>query len=315
MNKIIIGLLSISTLCHSGVAFSQDEHGAVSSVASDRASFMSDSNKLHIPYVLMNEGTSPALSAEMYFSNIDDQGNLLFTLNPNEIHEIHEPHFGYIGEASPQHWGGLTTDYIMCGIGKNQSPIDIDSTVISNNFNNIEFNYDISSLTIVNNGHTIQVNYDEGSSIGINGKTYDLIQFHFHTPSEHTIAGESFPIEMHLVHISNEGDLAVIGVLFNEGAENQELIEIINAIPAEESEPETIGEISIDINNLLPEDNLEYRYSGSLTTPPCSEGVKWFVMQNHLEMSTTQLQSFQEVLGHNNRPVQPYFAREVLQNE
>jgi carbonic anhydrase len=232
-----------------------------------------------------------------------------------DLLEINKPHFTYEGDQGPSHWASLTTDYSACGVGKNQSPIDISTNnSIAADFDDIEFNYTTSALNILNNGHTVQANYDAGSSISINGKTYNLAQFHFHTPSEHQFDGESSPIEMHLVHVSEEGDLAVVGVLFSEGEENSALLDIVEANPDSESEVETIAGVTVDANDLLPSETLEYRYSGSLTTPPCSEGVKWFVLQNSLELSSAQLSSFQEVLGTNNRPVQNLNAREVLLN-
>jgi len=286
-------------------------------IASDRSTFMVDNQKLHIPYLKFELGNedSTIYSADMTLGDIDEEGRFIFFLNPIDLHEIHKPHFTYEGDQGPSHWASLTTDYRACGVGKNQSPIDIRTKEsIAADFDDIEFNYTTSALNILNNGHTVQANYDVGSSISINGKTYNLAQFHFHTPSEHQIDGKSSPIEMHLVHVSEEGDLAVVGVLFSEGKENSALQDIVNAIPDSESEEETIENVTVDANNLLPSETLEYRYSGSLTTPPCSEGVKWFVLQNSLEISSAQLSRFQAVLGKNNRPVQKFNAREILLN-
>lgn len=283
--------------------------------ATDRSSYKVDSQELHIPYIEFNDANSSTYSADLTFYYTDNNGDFIFLLKPEDLQEVSKPHFSYDGVEGPENWGGLSIDYGDCRYGKNQSPIDISTTnSISAGFDEIQFNYSASALNILNNGHAIQANYDKGSSISVNGKTYNLLQLHFHTPSEHLIDGEASPIEMHLVHKSEEGDLAVVGILFSEGAENPALQNIVAAIPAEESEVETIADVTVDANSLLPSERLEYRYSGSLTTPPCWEGVKWFVLQNSLELSTAQLNSFQQAIGNNSRPVQSLNAREVFLN-
>ena len=307
--SLLLGTSLVQAEHHSG-------HGDSNGIASDRSSYKLESQILHIPYVTLDDEGKTSFSLDMKFNGTNADGDFLFLLDQKSgLHEIHAPHFSYEGSQGPKKWAGLTTDFSACGVGKSQSPIDISTTgAIGADLTDIAFNYTTSALNVLNNGHTIQVNYDAGSSITVNGASYNLAQLHFHTPSEHKIDGESFPIEMHLVHISEEGGLAVVGVLFKEGAENEALAGIVDAIPPSKSDVKTIEGKSIDANALLPSETLEYRYSGSLTTPPCSEGVKWLVLKNPLELSADQLADFKDVLGTNNRPVQSLNAREILLN-
>jgi len=164
---------------------------------------------------------------------------------------------------------------------------------------------------VVNNGHTIQVNYNEGSSIKVDGMTFELKQFHFHGPSEHTINGQYFELEMHLVHQSADGSLAVVGVLIREGAENPAFAPFSDHLPTKSGE-EYSSQDTINADDLLPASRLSYRYSGSLTTPPCSEGVKWLVLTTPIEMSGTQIASFKDIIQNNNRPVQPHNGRDIM---
>lgn len=220
-------------------------------------------------------------------------------------------HWGYEGEEGPDHWGDLSPDFATCGTGKEQSPIDIPASAPINPAD-ISFNYKPTAVTILNNGHTIQVNYDAGSSIEVDGITYNLLQFHFHALSEHTVKGEPADMEMHLVHQNADGGLAVVGVLINKGAENPAFAPVWNHLPAEESEPETISGETVNANDLLPANRTYYRYNGSLTTPPCSEGVKWLLMTAPVELSEAQVAAFEAVMHDNYRPVQPFNARAFL---
>ena len=301
---------------------SADTAPSLNNTLSDRSFYDASSGKLHIPYIETNLPRLGNVSIDLFLSpHTDKEGRTLFALDLfNDLHSIPEPDFSYEGATGPAQWANLTTDYISCGMGKNQSPINIVDDIsnshnsISVDLSDISFNYFNTALTIENNGHTIEVVYDEGSSININGKSYELLQFHFHTPSEHTINGQHAPMEMHLVHKSEDDSLAVVGVLIIAGAENPALSDIVEHIPTLESEVETIANTFIDANNILPVERMEYRYSGSLTTPPCSEGVKWLVLQTPIEMSQAQIDAFSVVMGNNNRPVQSLNAREILSN-
>lgn len=212
-------------------------------------------------------------------------------------------HWTYEGEEGPAHWGELDPAYEMCGKGKSQSPIDISSPN-EQDIANIVFHYQPSEVNILNNGHTAQVNYDTGSYIELDGARYDVAQFHYHAPSEHEVDGKLFAAELHIVHKSADGKLAVVGLLFQEGSANPALDPFINNLPAEKSDVKDAG-VKINVMDFLPDIQTTYRYSGSLTTPPCSEGVSWLVMTTPVELSSDQLSKLEGLFEANNRPVQP----------
>ncbi len=219
--------------------------------------------------------------------------------------------WGYDGSEGPDNWGALSEEYAVCAAGIEQSPINIPVSAPINPAD-IVFNYQPTAVNILNNGHTIQVNYDEGSSIQIDGKTFNLLQFHFHRVSEHTIGNTAAELEMHLVHASAEGELAVVGVMMNRGSENTVLAPVWDNLPSTETAVATISGASLNIAEALPADRSYYRYAGSLTTPPCTEGVNWFVMANPIELSDTQTAVFDFIFSNNYRPVQPINERDFL---
>ena len=219
--------------------------------------------------------------------------------------------WGYEVENGPDVWGQLSPEYRLCGIGIHQSPIDIVNPTPAE-LPALVFNYQSVTLNIHNTGHTIQVTYPEGSWIEVDGTKYHLLQFHFHAPSEHTVAGQPSDIEMHLVHESEEGTLAVIGVLIESGRDNAEFIPIWHHLPSTPGESKHSGDVIFNAVDLLPSRKRAYRYDGSLTTPPCSEGVKWFVLTTPIEMSEAQIVAFKSIMSGNNRPVQPLNGRELL---
>jgi carbonic anhydrase len=220
--------------------------------------------------------------------------------------------WGYTGHNGPENWGTLSPDYQMCNIGKNQSPINI-TTSVDANLPAIKFNYKTPPSQIINNGKTIQVNVKPGSSIVVDGVTYELKQYHFHTPSENHIAGKSFPLEAHFVHADANGNLAVVAVMFEEGKANAQLAKIWSNMPMKAGENSSLKAEVKDFHSFLPQKQEYYRFSGSLTTPPCSEGVKWMVMKEPLTVSKQQVEKFsQAVNGINNRPIQPQNARIII---
>jgi len=207
-------------------------------------------------------------------------------------------HFTYEGEEGPAHWGGLCKD------GKSQSPIGL-SGATPKDVPNIVFHYQPSKLNIQNNGHTIEVTYDAGSYIEIDGVRYNLIQFHFHAPSEHTVNGASAKAELHLVHKTADGKrAAVVGILIIGGRENPAFASTWANLPAREGGVVTVN-AQVDARLMLPGSQATYRYNGSLTTPPCTEAIKWNVMVTTIEMSPSQLAKFTGLFhGGNNRPLQ-----------
>jgi len=222
-----------------------------------------------------------------------------------------QTHWGYKGENGPTAWGALSADYVLCAEGKQQSPIDI-AAGSTEDLPEIAFDYRPAELSIVNNGHTIQVNYAAGSSIEVAGAAYQLLQFHFHAPSEHTINGKHSALEMHLVHQNADGALAVVGVMINSGQTNQQFAPVWGELPRKADEARRFENLSINADNLLPDERKYYTYDGSLTTPPCSEGVTWFVLQSPIEMSESQITTFEDIIRDNNRPVQSLNGREIL---
>ncbi len=209
----------------------------------------------------------------------------------------------------PEYWGDISGAYKTCKEGMSQSPIDL-TEASDVTLPKIEFNYKATRLNIINNGHAIEVKYDKGSYIIVDREKYKLLQFHFHTPSEHLIDGAPSVMEMHLVHKSNRGKLAVIGVLFDIGAENINLDDIWANLPEKAKQKRSVGK-KINVIDLMPNSKSYYAYFGSLTTPPCSEGVKWSVLRTPLEISEQQVSKIESIIGQNNRPVQPLNDREL----
>ena len=195
----------------------------------------------------------------------------------------------------------------MCEVGTDQSPIDIDNAVDGSPAN-IIFNYSSVPLVVVNNGHTIQVNYETGSTVSINGEEYQLLQFHFHTPSEHTMAGKAYGLELHLVHRNKKGQLAVVGVMMEKGQANSLIDTIWKNIPEEKGINEVKG-LTINAADLLPSSKTYFSYAGSLTTPPCSENVKWNVLAETISVSQEQIAAFEQLYQVNARPIQPMNGR------
>lgn len=220
-------------------------------------------------------------------------------------------HWGYSGEAGPANWGKIDAKNVLCAIGRNQSPIDLKDFVEAD-LQPLRQDYKAAAAEVVNNGHTIQVNYAPGSTLTVAGRTFELKQFHFHAPSENRINGRQFPMEGHLVHADKDGNLAVVAVMYEEGAANQLLTAVWSAMPAKEGKAALPGGLSAA--GLLPASTDYYRFNGSLTTPPCSEGVMWLVVKRPATVSKAQIDQFSRTLGFaNNRPVQPVNARPVLQ--
>ncbi|WP_050183104.1 carbonic anhydrase [Domibacillus robiginosus] len=225
--------------------------------------------------------------------------------------------WSYEGETGPGHWVELDPLNAACVNGTEQSPINIQKAQAKKaaKVEELKINYIPSAFSLVNNGHTVQGNIQtEGNSIKLNGKDYTLAQFHFHTPSEHLINGHSYDMELHLVHKSKEGQLAVLGILIKEGKTNTVLEQAWNVIPKEKTtEGISVPEL-IDLKHILPKNKHNYQYAGSLTTPPCSEGVQWVVYKQPIEMSTEQINIFREIFPDNHRPVQAIGDREVIKH-
>ena len=220
-------------------------------------------------------------------------------------------HWSYEGEYSPAKWGEID-GFEVCGVGLTQSPININYS-FPTDVEDIDFNYGPSAFSVVNNGHTIQANLAEGNSITVDGEQYNLLQFHFHSPSENIVNNKPYAMEGHLVHANDHGELAVLAVLYGVGDNNDALDPVWNVLPKETGKTvEAHGQF--DPNTLLPKDTRTFRFSGSLTTPPCSEGVRWNVLTTPVQASRAQVDLFHGIFGDNNRPVQPLNGREVTED-
>ena len=225
-----------------------------------------------------------------------------------------EIHWSYLGVGAPEHWGKLNPDYAACMEGKRQSPIDIkDGARLE--LEPIRFDYKPVALRIVDTGHTVQVNYAEGSTIVVAGERYELKQFHFHKPSEERIDGRWFDMVAHLVHRSADGRLAVVAVLFDARQQaNPFLRTVWPHLPLEPGREFAPAEVIIDANALLPQVRTYFTYIGSLTTPPCTEGVLWIVLKTPLEASPEQVAVFGKLYSANARPLQPANGRLIKES-
>ncbi|PXX50348.1 carbonic anhydrase [Pseudomonas sp. LAMO17WK12:I10] len=221
------------------------------------------------------------------------------------------PHWEYQGEAGPEQWAKLTPEFDQCA-GSNQSPVDLEGMVDAK-LAPLVIHYKVGGKTVVNNGHTVQVGYVPGSTLQVDGMSFELKQFHFHAPSENLIEGKSYPLEGHLVHVNDKGEIAVVAVMFKAGKSNAALAEALSALPAKVGEIQPLS-APLSAEQLLPKRRDYYRFNGSLTTPPCSEGVRWLVMKQPVEVSQTQIDAFKAVMHNpNNRPVQSLNGRVILQ--
>jgi carbonic anhydrase len=213
-----------------------------------------------------------------------------------------KPHWSYEGKTGPSHWGSMQAEYSACSKGTRQSPINISKTSDTKR-SPLNFKYRRTrSLTILNNGHAIQINQRKGSLLHLGSTEYDLLQIHFHSPSEHNINGKSFPMEAHFVHRDTDGNLGVVGLMIKVGKHNNALDNLWKVMPKTKKKEKL--SVAYNIADLLPADKSYYRYAGSLTTPPCTENVTWLVLKTPIEIDSTQLKAYRAVMHHTNRPLQ-----------
>ncbi|MCG7600764.1 carbonic anhydrase family protein [Halomonas sp. McH1-25] len=221
--------------------------------------------------------------------------------------------WSYSGQAGPQHWGSLSPEFATCGSGKNQSPVDL-AGMIEGNLPEPAYDYSEPGETLINTGHTLKIAYPEGNALTLDGRRYALKQVHFHTPSEYTIDGQRYPMEAHLVHADAQGNLAVIGVMFEKGQSHEALARIQDSLPGRGDARLALSGKELSATAWLPAARDYYRLNGSLTTPPCTEGVRWLVMKDPVTASPAQLEALREAIGHaNNRPLQPVNARLIVE--
>jgi carbonic anhydrase len=227
-----------------------------------------------------------------------------------------EAPWSYRGRTGPMMWGKLSPAYRACSKGQQQSPVDIRRAHLDQSLKPIEFHYLGGPVTIENNGHTVEVQVNPGSYIVADGVRYNLIQVHFHHPSEHTVNGDLSDMEIHLVHRSADGKLAVLAVLLSENADfpNATLATLWAHMPAQSGQNEKIADM-VNPGGLIPKDRGYWTYTGSLTAPPCTEGVRWFVFEQPISISRSQYNAFANLYKMNSRPTQDLHGRRIEASE
>jgi carbonic anhydrase len=220
-----------------------------------------------------------------------------------------KPHWGYTGKTDARHWGRLSPDYLMCQRGQQQSPIDIRASG-KGRLPPLRIDYPEGPAEVLNNGHTVQVLPAPGGRLGLVDGDFELLQFHFHAPGEERVRGSAFPLDVHFVHRNSQGELAVVAVLFKLGQPNPVLGQIFANLPRHADEQTRLAR-PLDPSGLLPRNRAYYAYMGSLTTPPCSENVRWQVLKTTMTLSRAQLDAFRRLYSMNARPVQPTNRRPI----
>jgi carbonic anhydrase len=331
--KLPLSLLAVLLSCLMGtIAFANDAPAPAASADKPKASAAAGSSDDEMSKALLNKinkgsgdivirtGDLPSGAAAVEAKS-ESKPKVLKSAVKTPEKESHDVHWSYIdGPGGPENWGNLSKDNLACLRGKTQSPININiDRAVKAELSPLEFLYRPSQLSIVDNGHTVMVNYGEGSNLIADGRQYRLVQFHFHKPSEEAINGERTDMVAHLVHQHYDGSLAVVGVLMttkppaankrsiwgSDDVKGNALIQTLwNNVPLIKEKAETPG-VVIDINQILPADKSYFTYMGSLTTPPCSENVLWFVMKNPIYVSEEQVKNFDRIYPMNARPLQP----------
>lgn len=243
-------------------------------------------------------------------------GNEAKSADNSSSGQIQGEQWSYAGQTGPRYWGGLSPDYLQCQLGKNQSPIDLREkrAVGSQGLPELDIRYRDVPLKIIDTGHSIQVNYPLGSYIRLGGKRYELMHYEFHTPSEHQKEGFNYPMEVQLVHKDGDENYVVMGILFQEGEENPAINTLLQHIPKEVGKQQLHEKASLNPVKFLPANTDFFKYSGSLTTPPCHEGVYWMVFKQPIQASAAQIIKLNEILGENARPVQNINSRSLLKS-
>jgi carbonic anhydrase len=225
---------------------------------------------------------------------------------------LRSTHWSYEGETGPLNWGKINPEWAKCAAGERQSPIDIHDG-IKVDLEQIGFDYKPSAFNVIDNGHTVQVTVGTGNYITVQNRAYELVQFHFHRPSEERINGKGFEMVVHMVHKDSEGHLAVVAVLLERGKPNNVIQTVWNNLPLEKQET-VVPSIVLDVNEILPERREYFTYMGSLTTPPCSEGVLWMVMKQPMPASAAQMALFSRLYPLNSRPIQKSSGRVIKES-
>lgn len=237
---------------------------------------------------------------------------VLSTLQAQE--NKHGAEWTYSGAEGPAKWGSLATDYATCKLGHQQSPIDIRDAK-KQALPPIQFDYKSAPLKVINNGHSIQIDYAPGSFMTVGDKKYELKQFHFHHPSEEHIMGKGYDMVADLVHAGADGKLAVVAILLKKGSANGMVQKIWDNLPKSKGKEEEVSDVEINASALLPGNTGYYTFSGSLTTPPCSEEVTWYVLKMPSQVSAGEVATFAKMYPHDARPIQPANGRIILERQ
>lgn len=225
----------------------------------------------------------------------------------------HEVHWAYEGENGPEMWGKLSPSFVDCQDGRKQSPVNLEQAKVQIDLRPLQFSYQPTEIILENNGHTIGPKLSADNYLTAGGHRFSLVGFHFHAPSEHLVDGVPYEMELHLVHKDDQGRLAVVGIFIEESAKaNLALDKIWRELP--EQSGDRVPEVTINPKDLLPKDTGYYSYQGSLTTPPCSEGVSWYVIRNAVPASSNQIDKFTRIFRNNARPAQPLHGRTILRS-
>jgi carbonic anhydrase len=221
--------------------------------------------------------------------------------------------WAYAGPNGPAKWAKLEKSFATCGSGTLQSPIDIpDAHARKGDLPPLLFNYKTSPLKIIDDGHTIQVNYAAEGWVSIEGNRYDLAEIRFHKPSEHKISGKGQEMEAQLVHRAKDGKVAVVAVLLDQGKENPLVKTLWSNLPQTKEKENVVAGVEINALGLLPQNKEYYAFKGSLTEPPCTEGISWYVLKTPMQISADQVARFAKIYPMNARPVQPLNDRDIL---
>jgi carbonic anhydrase len=272
-----------------------------------------DGRNAHVVRISTGADAGQALAAAAPHAVDPAAGRVRSTAPAKAAAQSHQAtHWSYDGEGGPGRWGTLKPEFAKCATGARQSPIDIRDG-IRVELDPVQFDYRPSAFRVIDNGHTVQVNVASGNTIEVMGRRFELQQFHFHRPSEERIEGRQFDMVAHLVHKDPDGRLAVVAVLLDRGSAHPLVQSVWNNLPLEKGE-ELPARAPIDLSQLLPNDRRYYTYMGSLTTPPCSEGVLWMVMQQPVTISAEQLDVFVRLYPMNARPVQQAAGRLIKQS-
>lgn len=258
---------------------------------------------LTMAWLLVGTITIPHVAA-------DEQAAKQRDTSQSSQHDTHlEAHWAYRGIDGPGHWAMLSPGYLVCEAGSQQSPINIHMPQHMGTQENLVFHYQPTPAHVANNGHTIQVDYRSHSVLHVNNRAYHLRQFHFHAPSEHQIEGMTYPMELHLVHQDSRGHIVVVGVFMTLGLKNLWLARLWDWMPKSVEEVST--PLTLNVADVLPSNTHHYTYRGSLTTPPCTEGVQWILLKEPIPISDEQRQQFIKIIGENARPIQPLHEGQV----